>query len=842
MATGPNQILIKRSDVADNVPSGLSYGEPAINTADGVLYFAQQTNGIPSGDFWEFQGFTNEGFVRSVNGQTGDVTVSGGIQSIAADTGSVDGATAIEFTSSTDGVTFSVNLSGNTATVTLDIEDAISRGLGGAPYTYTVSSGVLNYPSASSNGEFIYNPDVNTLLGNNLSVYKFGNNGEDMREALNFFDNDNLGKIEFVVGSGINRNVLYCHSLSYDGNKLNGKVYETAPTSVTGGNGKTITVYLYPSEVPPSAPRLPSGSTFGTVVTSWNGETGDIVFTEYVESINGETGPYTDLTPYTGILYGGVVSGTPGGTTFDVSAGIGQIVGITMGIAGVTLTRTEVTWGAYTGLTLANIASSDFTHLYIDSNGDIQQQTAVFTHDDYRESIVLGTISHIDRSTIALITNKQNAAYQIGHRLSDLIDVFGPMKKSGLVVAANGSNLSLDRSSGEVFWIGVNYANDPIEPDDEEVTAKTPVDIARIYRDGSGDYTYDTNSFSYYSVVDPGYYDDNSGTLQVVNNNQWTIQRMYMFSNLTDVVLLYYGIEIYTSFSDAVEGIQTEVFEEAEITAQNAVFLGYLIVRGGAADLSLVDDAKILLSGFSRVAGGGAGGGGVGEQGPTGATGADGQSVGYTAGNTPPTGSNTGDFWYENDTGLYYAYVWDGSTLGWLQISGQDGTDGATGATGPVGDYVESFNGVTGAVDTSSLTLHVAGISSDGGITAAGEVNLLDNDLKRANLKDFSEDVNAIGTVTSNTAINFENGNVQTVTVGGNCEFSFSNPPASGKAGTVTLVITNGGAYTTTFAAPVKWPGNVAPSLSSSGIDILSFLTTDGGTNIYGFVGGINFS
>jgi len=155
---------------------------------------------------------------------------------------------------------------------------------------------------------------------------------------------------------------------------------------------------------------------------------------------------------------------------------------------------------------------------------------------------------------------------------------------------------------------------------------------------------------------------------------------------------------------------------------------------------------------------------------------------------------------------------------------------------------VTSVNGVTGAVDTSSLTLHVAGISSDGGITAAGEVNLLDNDLKRANLKDFSEDVNAIGTVTSNTAINFENGNVQTVTVGGNCEFSFSNPPASGKAGTVTLVITNGGAYTTTFAAPVKWPGNVAPSLSSSGIDILSFLTTDGGTNIYGFVGGINFS
>ena len=90
--------------------------------------------------------------------------------------------------------------------------------------------------------------------------------------------------------------------------------------------------------------------------------------------------------------------------------------------------------------------------------------------------------------------------------------------------------------------------------------------------------------------------------------------------------------------------------------------------------------------------------------------GTDGLSIGFTSGNTAPVGSNTGDFWYENDTGLYYAYVWDGSTLGWLQISGQDGLDGATGAqgntgaTGPVGDYVESFAGFTGTVAVGITT------------------------------------------------------------------------------------------------------------------------------------------
>ena len=134
------------------------------------------------------------------------------------------------------------------------------------------------------------------------------------------------------------------------------------------------------------------------------------------------------------------------------------------------------------------------------------------------------------------------------------------------------------------------------------------------------------------------------------------------------------------------------------------------------------------------------------------------------------------------------------------------------------------------------------GFNVTGGATFTGPVNVTDHDVIRPNLKDFSETVNAIGTVTGNTAVNFESGNVQTITMNGNCEFTFTNPPASGKAGTVTLIITNGGANTTTFHSSVKWPSDVAPSLTSSGIDIITFLTTDAGSNIFGFVGGLNFS
>ncbi len=149
---------------------------------------------------------------------------------------------------------------------------------------------------------------------------------------------------------------------------------------------------------------------------------------------------------------------------------------------------------------------------------------------------------------------------------------------------------------------------------------------------------------------------------------------------------------------------------------------------------------------------------------------------------------------------------------------------------------------IEGASTLKGLVKANSGISSDVGATFGGDINMLDNQLVRPKFKDYAETVNVIGTVTGNTAISFANGNVQTVTGNGNCEFSFTNEPASGSAGTITLLITNGGANTTTWEAAVKWPGNVAPSLTSSGIDILSFITIDGGTTIYGFVGGINFS
>jgi len=72
--------------------------------------------------------------------------------------------------------------------------------------------------------------------------------------------------------------------------------------------------------------------------------------------------------------------------------------------------------------------------------------------------------------------------------------------------------------------------------------------------------------------------------------------------------------------------------------------------------------------------------------------------------------------------------------------------------------------------------------------------------------------------------------------------FTFTNPPGSGDAGSFTLILTNGGSQTVNWPASVNWAGGTAPTLTSSGVDVLTFITVDAGTTWYGFATGLDMS
>ena len=306
-----------------------------------------------------------------------------------------------------------------------------------------------------------------------------------------------------------------------------------------------------------------------------------------------------DQNEESGILSGGVLSiGT--GSTISVSAGTGQIYGNTLVSSEIVTTVTNVSWSAFTNVSLNYLATKQFTYLYIDNFGALVQSNTVFSDSVFKNYIVIGIVIHLNNTTIDAVINSQNVGYGDAHRLYELYSSFGPMKRSGLSLSASGATLKINRADGTVLLIGCNYTVNQFEPDISTLTSYTDVKFARVRTNGSGGFTFDSNSGSLYTVVDPNNYDNGTGTLASVTAGYWTIQRFYLFPNVDDRLANYYGVATYATLSDALVALPNENFTESSFTARDAVFLGYLIVKQGVTDLSNSGNAKFLQAGLSR--------------------------------------------------------------------------------------------------------------------------------------------------------------------------------------------------------------------------------------------------
>lgn len=135
----------------------------------------------------------------------------------------------------------------------------------------------------------------------------------------------------------------------------------------------------------------------------------------------------------------------------------------------------------------------------------------------------------------------------------------------------------------------------------------------------------------------------------------------------------------------------------------------------------------------------------------------------------------------------------------------------------------------TTVIDDSRNLVNVVAITASANV-AAGNINLADGTLSRPRIIDYALTINALGSGSGARTINLELGNYVTATSTGTTTWTFSNPPANGIAGGFVLELTNGGAATQNWPAGTAWPSGVAPSLTASGVDVLVFITDDGGT------------
>ena len=148
--------------------------------------------------------------------------------------------------------------------------------------------------------------------------------------------------------------------------------------------------------------------------------------------------------------------------------------------------------------------------------------------------------------------------------------------------------------------------------------------------------------------------------------------------------------------------------------------------------------------------------------------------------------------------------------------------------------YINTLSSNAQTQITNTVTVANAALPKAGG-TISGTITCADETITGPMLKDYSETKAAMAA----HAVDVSLGNVQTYTLSGTQTLTFTNPVGTGNSSSFTLIVTNGGSATLNWPTSVDWAAATAPTLTSSGIDVLTFTTIDGGTIWYGFAAGL---
>ena len=106
-------------------------------------------------------------------------------------------------------------------------------------------------------------------------------------------------------------------------------------------------------------------------------------------------------------------------------------------------------------------------------------------------------------------------------------------------------------------------------------------------------------------------------------------------------------------------------------------------------------------------------------------------------------------------------------------------------------------------------------------------------------LKHYSVEGSALGVTSGNVTLNLASANFYSATTNANATWIFANASSANTLSGVVLALSNGGAYTQTWSN-VAWSANTAPTLTTSGLDLLVFVSYDAGSTWHGMVSSLN--
>ena len=294
----------------------------------------------------------------------------------------------------------------------------------------------------------------------------------------------------------------------------------------------------------------------------------------------------------TGLLKNGLITINGDPTKFNVMAGIGVISNFDNPEAPVS---NIINFGAFTGITPTYLTTGNITYLAVNSSGVLVQQATEFTTSQRRDLILLGAVIHSNLTTINVINNISAPSNADTNQLHDLMTYVGALNLDGNKYTANGANLALNKSSGTIFKLGVNFATDWKKPHELGQALQTALTFR--YRTQNG--TEGTDRIN----LNPALYDLNN-VLTTVPNNKFTIQAVTLFQ--TGLTRIQYGQNVYDDLASAERAIFTRDFVVENNIKMNGISRAYIIMRNSTTSLQNTADAKIVeVQKFGGVASGG---------------------------------------------------------------------------------------------------------------------------------------------------------------------------------------------------------------------------------------------
>lgn len=310
--------------------------------------------------------------------------------------------------------------------------------------------------------------------------------------------------------------------------------------------------------------------------------------------------PLNESVSGTGVFRGGIPS-LVNGTTISYTAGNGEI----LSLLGTSNLSVGVTWAQNNTYTPPVATDGDFI-LTIDINGNPNEiDAALYSPETRRDVIVLGAFN-VTGGAIVSVTPFVISANEPLHQMFDFMECFGATVKDGLEISANGANLQIDLSTGDLHFIGAGSQQNNRQENMLDITGVNATNFVTLLGvTGIVDGTANANT------LNPAVFDNGSSVPVNVPGGpgNTTVQRVYILPASPATVYVVLGQQTYADLAEAVSLDAESSFQLPDFM-KNAVLRARIAMTRTATSLQDGTDTSILHgSKFGNAPLGGGGGG-----------------------------------------------------------------------------------------------------------------------------------------------------------------------------------------------------------------------------------------